>query len=158
MTRIESTLPNWVGTEYAGTRFDNHYVIYTRHRDSGTIDESNWRTIIKHLDKNNVTYENVRFSHWAVGWVEQLLIKDDDVKAIEVGEGVQKQLSKYPIFDEDDHSELENERVNWFVERIRDEINGLDDGEELSTWGNVKRNMTDWEIADVVRDEGWVEI
>lgn len=157
MTRIESTLPNWVGQDYAGKRWDDYYIIYTRHRDSGIIEESNWRSIIKHLDKNNVKYENVRFSHWAVGWVEQLLVKDDDAKAIKEGEDIQKQLSKYPIFDEEDYSELESEEINKLVGRIRDEINDLDDGEELSTWGKVKRSMTDEEITDVVRDEGWVE-
>jgi len=157
MTRIESTLANWTGREYIGKRWDDYYIIYTHHRDSGIVDESNWRSIIKHLDGKNIKYENVRFSHWCVGWIEELLVKDDDADAIEAGEDIQKQLAKYPIFNEDDYSELESEEVNKLVERIRDEINDLDDGEELSTWGRVKRNMSDCEIADVVRDDGWVE-
>ena len=157
MTRIESTLANWTGREYIGKRWDDYYIIYTHHRDSGIIDESNWRSIIKHLDDNNIAYENVRFSHWGVGWIEQLLVKDDDAEAIRAGEDIQTQLRDYPLFNEDDYSELECEEVGKLVERIREEINNLDDDEQLTTWGNVKRNMSDCEIADVVRDEGWVE-
>ena len=157
MTRIESFLPNWTGLDYAGTRFDDHYIIYTHHRDSDIADESNWRSIIKYLDEKNIIYENARFTHWAVGWIEQILVKNDNAEALKAGEYIRNKLRDYPIFNEDDYSELESEKVNELVIRIRDEITSLDDGEQLTTWGSVTRDMTDWKIADVIRDEGWVE-
>lgn len=156
---IISTLPRWSGSEYIGPRYDNCFVVCTRHRDSGVLAESNWRSILKHFEANpHIHYKIFRAGHWAVGWVEQILVEDHDIASICFAELIQRKLRDYPIFNEDDYSELESEKIGELVEMIRADITGLDNEEQLEGWEPITRDMTDDEIYDIVRDHDWVRI
>lgn len=93
-------------------------IVYTHNRDSGIMERSNARVIHRLLE----TYLNddcqvFEANHWACGWVSGylMLIWDADGNITpwfkEYAEAVIA-MEDYPILDEMDHSELENEDAN----------------------------------------------
>lgn len=94
------------------------------HRDSGLLDQSNYAVIKKDMEErfpNDVSDE--RFNHWAVGWVDHLLVRMLDGKGNVTPAGIailewQDRLSDYPVADESDYSERETEAT---IENIMSE-------------------------------------
>jgi hypothetical protein len=65
-----------------------------------------------------------RSSHWAVGWVDYLIIDPACTAAVALAEQMRERLEDYPVLDEDDFSELEQEEAaevwaNCYRERER---------------------------------------
>jgi hypothetical protein len=96
---------------------DHWAVIYTHHRDSGLLDQSNAAAIENALkpfsegDDPDVVFES--HSHWAVGHVDGFSIrvfKDGQItKAFQTYHELAQQLDDYPILDESDYSDRECE-------------------------------------------------
>jgi hypothetical protein len=71
-----------------------------------------------------------RASHWAVGWVEYLMIRADAPQAIrDKVQAIADQLENYPIYDEDHYSELEWNEACEYWERcsVADRVDLLRD-------------------------------
>lgn len=97
---------------------DQWAVLYTHHRDSGLLDQSNASVIAKAMapftegDDPDVVMES--HSHWAVGHVDGLSIRVFDGDG-EITEAFRKYhelaeaMDDYPILDESDYSERELE-------------------------------------------------
>lgn len=82
-------------------------------RDSDCLARSNFRCFtaeLKSIDENSYAIES--FNHWAVGWVEYLLVNPECKKAVELAESLRTRLEDYPILDEHDFSELESDEAN----------------------------------------------
>ncbi len=147
----------WDGMGYIGTRFDDYYILYSRNRNSDTITESNWRSIIKYLDKQCAHYRIERFSHWLCGWIEQILILETDKVSVDIGNDITIQLRNDPIFDDDDYSELQVDKANILLDEIMADIRDLEPGETLNWGDHINPNMTRDEIYDVILDYGMID-
>lgn len=85
------------------------------HRDSDALDRSNFDVISKDLlARFPVDCEVMHASHWAVGWVDQLLVKWTSKTGVITLAGLavlewQDTLSDYPVADEDHYFELDSE-------------------------------------------------
>jgi hypothetical protein len=87
-------------------------VVMTRNRDSDILTESNWDTALTELGgelENEV--EIFRFGHWACGWWEVLCVRDKGTKH-NIGQDIVDRIESYPVLDEDDYSQRENEEAN----------------------------------------------
>ncbi len=76
---------------YAGFSPDGDYILVTKHRDSGTLDRSNYTRIYADMDALADSFPEPtdgdeyrtdwvyswRASHWAVGWVEYVMLRQD---------------------------------------------------------------------------------
>ena len=51
-----------------------------------------------------------RMGHWAVGWVEQILIHEDYTILLQTGDKIVERLEEYAVLNEDDYSEKELEQ------------------------------------------------
>jgi hypothetical protein len=93
-----------------------------QHRDSDILTRCNWKVLVRLLDALEVedAYVVESESHWAVGWVEHLLINPDCRAAVFIAEAAMKQIEDYPILDEDAWSEMESDEA-W---------------EEWKSWGH----------------------
>lgn len=119
--------------DYGGFSPDGDYVLLTRHRDSDALSRSNWERVYADLDcqpfdsssRFRAMPDNFgarpavydwRASHWAVGWVEYLMIRADAPQAIrDKAQAIADQLENYPVYDEDHYSELEwNEACEYW--------------------------------------------
>jgi len=84
----------------------NLLVLMTRNRDSDLLTESNWETAIKKLGGESETVEIHRFGHWACGWWESLCVVQGS-KSETVANEIFESLQDYPVLDEEDFSERE---------------------------------------------------
>ena len=92
-------------------------IIYTHHRDSGLLDQSNAATIAKALepftdtDDPDVIAEH--HGHWGVGWIDGYAVrvfKDGQItKAFRTYHELAEALAQYPVLDEEDYSQRELE-------------------------------------------------
>jgi hypothetical protein len=81
-----------------------------QHRSSEALARSNYRVVLADLrERFGDAVADVRFGHWAVGWVEEIIF---DAGREDVAAAVQEwrdALADYPVADESDFSELEEE-------------------------------------------------
>lgn len=92
-------------------------VIYTRHRDSGLLDQSNAEVITKTLepftegDDPDMVMES--HSHWAVGHIDGFSIrvfKDGEItEAFRTYHALAERMADYPVLDESDYSQKESD-------------------------------------------------
>jgi hypothetical protein len=105
---------------------DQWAVLYTHHRDSGLLDQSNAAFIAKAMapftegDDADVVMES--HSHWAVGHIDGFSIRvfdrqGDITEAFKTYHELAEAMDQYPILDESDYSDREYEAT---VENITD--------------------------------------
>lgn len=102
---------------YGGFSPDGDYLIYSQNRDSCAIERSNYECIfkdLKTLDEKHQTETtepfvyDFRARHWAVGWIEYILVKQNAPDEILQAAGeIICALSDYSIYNEGHASELE---------------------------------------------------
>ncbi len=102
---------------YWGTRED-WLVALRQNRDSDDIDRSNWMCITEEFarlfeNEQNEDWAIERESHWAVGWVEALLVRPG-TPAADWAQQIADRLADYPVFDDEHHSMLEFDE-EWCV-------------------------------------------
>jgi len=102
---------------YFGEYYDQYYVLLSRHRDSSILEESNFLAALGIL---GLSYDNVpschgddsepphpcivaRANHWAVGWVELLLIHESS-SLVDKGKKISESLEDYPVLDDELYS------------------------------------------------------
>lgn len=90
-------------SNYIGEDYSDHYVVYSRYRDSTILNESNFEAIKKDFDAKNIKYTIVRFNHWLSGWYESIMIHDHDIESLRYADGLLNFALDYPILDEDDY-------------------------------------------------------
>jgi hypothetical protein len=137
LKEIVSNPSGWDSLDnYAGAIPEPEWLcLLTQSRDSDCLTESNFRSALRELggESDNVSID--RFGHWACGWWESLSVRagsPEHEKAKEIAD----KLEDYPVVDEDDFSELEDETAQrvWCdcysdrdrVEYIRDHGNQFD--------------------------------
>ena len=147
-------MEKWSKSEnYIGESYFDYYVLLSHHRDSGLVDESNFYSALKALNGESDTVIVACASHWAVGWIEMILIHESDKEAIDKGNEIEKALENYPILDEDDFYERESERREEILEEIRKDIAN----ERGDRW-NLSNNATDEEIyekVEIIVSDDW---
>lgn len=95
-----------------------------QNRDSDCLTRSNFRSALKALGgEANENVRVFRFGHWACGWVEYLAVKGD---RIPLAEEIEKAVEDYPVVDEEDFSNLEQEEANGTWENCFDNKQRLD--------------------------------
>jgi hypothetical protein len=92
-------------------------IVYTHHRDSGLLDQSNAAAIEEALepftdgDDPDVVAE--RHNHWAVGWIDGFSIRVFNrgrvTKAFQTYHELVERMTDYPVLDDDDYSRREYE-------------------------------------------------
>ena len=137
-----SELKKWKTPDsYAGHNPVGDYTLYGRTRDSSIMENSNYELILKELsdlaepfdklrDDGEPFVYDFRAGHWACGWVEEIIIRQDAPKQIiERAQEIEAALAAYPVYSEDDYSERQwnemyrywndiniKERVEWLQE------------------------------------------
>lgn len=165
--KVDAKIPVWQQpSSYAGHSPNGDYVVYSRHRDSDGLERSNYDRILEDvLDKAielgqpagidvdpNDTNEKqwvytFRASHWAVGWVEYIILRKEapDDLVTYVGE-IREKLDNYPVYDEDHYSNLEHEEAAeyWSQLDVKERIAVIkDSGSEISIFAARRSSLPD---------------
>ena len=93
---------SWYGKEWPDC-----FVFLQQHRDSDSVTRSNFEAGLEHLGGESDTVFVIRESHWAVGWLETILIDQSNQEACESADAMLCALSDYPVLDDEHHSTLE---------------------------------------------------
>ena len=140
-------MQKWSRSEnYIGESYFDYYVLLSRHRDSGLVEESNFQSALNALNGESDTVKVIRFSHWAVGWIEVILIHESDKEAIDKGNEIEKSLKNYPILDEDVFGEMVTEKESEMHDQIK-----CDAECGLFAYWDLPKDYTDediWERAE----------
>ncbi len=104
---------------------DQWAVLYTHHRDSGLLDQSNAVAIAEALepftDTDDPDVIAERHSHWSVGWIDGYAIRvyrDGEITdAFRRWHELAERKGDYPVLDEEDYSRREYEAT---LENIAD--------------------------------------
>lgn len=148
-------LKPWVRPEnYIGATWYGWYAGLGHHRESSTLDESNFQVFYERLKAlpeievddtinagshwNPRTFLNisgvqiVRESHPMVGWVEWVAIHESNTAALELAEELMAKLEDYPALDEEHWSMMEAELVDgyWAKMPLQERIQYCQDAEE----------------------------
>lgn len=98
---------------YFGAEWPDYYSSGVgRSRDSSCLEESNFAAMLKALGGESDTVIVVRESHWAVGWVEWIAIHESNTGALAIADELMAGLAAYPVLDEQDWCEREQEAAN----------------------------------------------
>lgn len=121
----------WIRPDsYAGPDWNNYYYLAGRSRESDLVESTNFNYCLNAVEKfkgvertemdgdcdGEMTVEVVRDSHWAVGWVEHILIHKSACPAlIAKCDNILSRLYDYPLLDEDAYSAAQDEqaRAAW---------------------------------------------
>lgn len=137
----------WVRPDsYGGYNPEGHACILGRNRDSDLLAESNWYAACRelgadpeHTDEEAPAY-TWRAGHWAVGWVEYLMIRPDAPEETKrAAAALLERLSDYPVLDEEDLSEREFEAAHrfWDDDTVRGRAWVIKDYNERHHWVKV---------------------
>lgn len=118
-----SKLEKWTRPRYYIGPDHDGYILIGRNRDSDILTNCNFDVALNMMGGESDHVEVIRDSHWAVGWVEYILVASDApvetlAKAVEIVE----RLDDYPILDESEYSEAEHEYINETFEQNKDSI------------------------------------
>lgn len=123
-----------------GVRWDGWLVFLGKHRDSDDLDQSNFAVALAELtecytDSDWLDHADssmgsvppvyvVSESHWAVGWIEWIAIHPSCPKAVTVARLLAERLDQYPVLDDDDYSEREEESAQqcWSASSLSDRL------------------------------------
>ena len=115
--------------DYMGATWEGYYVGPSRTRDSKALENSNFDAALKMLggEDEEKGVEVARANHWAVGWVETIMVRQDAKDKVAILESVEKKMGDYPVLDEDDFSdreyqEWESSYDSWGKDEVLNEI------------------------------------
>ena len=97
-------------------------VVVGQNRDSDNMQESNFAAALEMLggESKNVSIE--RFGHWGCGWFELLLVNPKSIKSVKIAMQIKQSLNDYPILDQNDYYERENEYQSNYAEGAKKDL------------------------------------
>ena len=99
---------NFIGDD---SNYRDWFGILGHSRDSDVLEQSNFRAGLAMLGGESETVRIEHYSHWAVGWIEEIYVKPGS-KAEQIAREIEASLVDYPVLDEQDFSESECEAAN----------------------------------------------
>lgn len=104
--------------DWADIDRSEYFVVLGQHRESNTIDRSNFQCALDALGGESDTVFVLRDSHFLVGWVETIYIHPSDTVACDTADRLLARLENYPILDEMHHSDLEWTETSEYWQRM----------------------------------------
>lgn len=104
-------------SNYIGETFDGYCVVIGKHRDSDTLSVSNFEVAKDMLERvlsaqPDADQDDLRFecaSHWAVGYVETILVKATNIELVCEAASIRKALDNYPVLDDNHFAHLQDD-------------------------------------------------
>ena len=138
------------------------YVIYSRHRDSEILIESNYDALLfglQYIAKMHGCKEKVydfRAGHWASGWVETIIVRADAHPAVlqQAAEYLEA-LSDYPVVDEDDYSDRQSDAVYkyWDELSLEERVDWCKDCGDSVFAARGERSIPDGVMSELIQHE-----
>ena len=139
---------------YIGECYPNYVTVLGKHRDSDTLEQSNFDVALEMLggvDAEELVITS-RASHWAVGWVETILVSIDSEEKLKIVAEILDALDNYPVLDDCDLSEREEEARCSDFETCGDSMM-VDLFEEMQKEGVICKSLLSKEVSDLTKKQ-----
>ena len=90
---------------------DNFVIVYGKNRDSDILTLSNFDCFLALLGGESDFVVIHSFSHWACGYFDLLFVDKNDTEKLDIAEKIAARLDDYPVLDEDDFSNREQQEA-----------------------------------------------
>jgi len=135
-------------SNFMGDSSEDHYhwlVVLGRNRDSHDLDNVNWDTALEELGGGGKSVEVVNFGHWAVGWIEYLLVDPDSPEAA-IAQDITARLNDYPLLDEEAYCQRRYDHAleiwrDWMSQAERIAIMRKEWFQEIKDFGELRDNV-----------------
>lgn len=148
-------LAKWEYAEnYCGEDYSDYFVGPSRHRDSQPLEESNFEAALERLGgetKRNVIV--ARSSHWAVGWVEQILVHKSAKAKLKILAEIKRDLEEYPVLDDDDFYSREREALDEYVADVYGQWDQVEQTKFIEAIMDLGLDYNDCDGSIYIRDE-----
>lgn len=115
----QENIDGW--SNYIGPELNGWLCGPKRSRDSDLLQESNFVAALERLGGEGGNVQVYKFSHWACGWFEQVMVKIDSEESLKLYQ-IYKDLERFPVLDESDFQEREFEYRSEYAEQAKDEL------------------------------------
>ena len=123
------------------------FIVAAQHRDSDSLTRSNFAVMLKTLGGESDSVAVERATHWAVGWVEYLIVRPDQRQALRAAIYAHSSVSDYPVLDETHWSDLEYAEAWEWAER---ELGEFENWEEAFRRASENSGYSDDETARAI--------
>jgi hypothetical protein len=113
-------LDSW--DNYSGTNLGHKIIVISQTRDSEILDQSNFDTALEMLGGESKDVEVIRFGHWACGWIESVMVNPKAKRKVKIALEIHNSLQNYPVLDESDFSEREDEYQSEYAEQAKEDL------------------------------------
>ena len=150
-------MKRWEAAEnHLGEEYPDYYVIVSRSRDASVAEESNWHTISEAFKRAKGVI-SIRASHWAVGYVEMLLIHENSAaEDLEEADRIVGNLKIDPIYDDTDYGERSKESISTYIDENADREFDIFFGHAIETpfAEQPQEVQDDWKelLSEVIQD------
>ena len=139
---------------------DEWTIVYTHHRDSGLVDQSNAEAIRKimqpFVDREPCDVLEEHDHHWAVAWIEGFAIRvyrrGRITKAFRAWHELSMKLADYPLLDEDDYFARVYEAT---IENISNAVKQRDYAFPRGWEAKVYRWLADHDPSEIEGVDSW---
>lgn len=117
----------------------DHWIVIpcSRNRDSEILEESNFSAALDMLGGEGKNVVVRRSGHWGCGWFEIILVNPKIKSKLNIAYQIYKLLQEYPVLDDSDYSERENEYRHEYAEGSKEDL-----AEALAAHFNIKNSKS----------------
>ena len=105
-----------------GIAYPDWIVSVGQNRDSDIMEVSNFVSALERLGGESKHVKIERFGHWGCGWFELILVNPKSPKHVKIAFEISKDLENYPLLDESDYYERENEYQAEYAESAKTDL------------------------------------
>lgn len=126
-TALKSDLKKWTYPDnYMGEDYSEYYMGPGQSRDSDVLERCNFAVALDMLGGESEKVIAARASHWACGWVEQILVHESAKAKLKILSEIRRKLESYPVLDETEFSEMEHEEaletIKFYFDDFQEEL------------------------------------
>lgn len=142
---------------YIGDNFFDYYLTgIGQHRDSNCLERANFKAMLSALGGESKTVIVSRAGHWAVGWVECILIHQIDTKSLKLADQIMNTFEDYPVIDDGLLREEENDELHSVIDCYKEDFRKTICsflGCDFKNLSSVEQNDVDALILDVMHED-----
>lgn len=109
-------------SNYSGEDFSNYICGLGRSRDSDVLENSNFESLLDKLGGESETILVSRAGHWAVGWVEEILVHESDLESLNKLKDILETFSDYPVIDDSHYRESQYDYYSEYADSAKSDL------------------------------------
>lgn len=125
-SKLFETLMNSKGLDswsnYSGPDFSGWLCGPAYTRDSEILCQSNFDAALEMLGGESKHVQVRDVGHWGCGWFKQIMINSKSKAKVKILQSIYERLDNYPVLDESDYSERENDYQTDFANQAKDDL------------------------------------